>query len=419
MKLKNLKILIFDIDGVLVYVGDSYRKAIVETVQYYFSDLIGLKLESYLITANDTQKFKLISGFNDDWELTYAVILCYLAKMSEGLKGFKEKTEKPRNLSEMVENLKELGKTKNAILELDIDNLTSKIKENNGGIEGTEKALTRIFGRNLEIAKKFWFTDLIKKIFQEFYLGEKFFEEKYGERPIFIHSQGFIRNENPLITIKTLEKLGKKFYLGISTGRERFEVEKTMKIHGFDKFFAKEVIVAREDTKVRKPDPSSLLECRRRIRKRYELDNDTKTAYIGDIPDDIRTAKNAGFYSIGCLSAVSDLEEKERLKKEFKNLKCDLILENAEELKKFINKKIRNRKKTYKSFGWIVFLPFAFALVTASFISPSTFLLRASAKSPATFISLATSLIFAFTTSKSVIFFSPIFFTHHKSVLII
>lgn len=354
MKLTGIKILIFDVDGVLVYVGDSYRKAITETVQYYFSDLIGFKLDRYLMTLKDTQKFKIAGGFNDDWELTYAAVLCYLAKIAESTDDLKLDTGSPDDFDSMInlkffefqisdfpkenriKNLRKLGlNSKDVDLNLNLDKITSKIKENGGGVEGTEKALISIF-RNLETAKKFWFPDLIKRIFQEFYLGEKFFEEKYGEKTIFVHSSGLIRNEKPLVTGKTLEKLSKEHYLGIVTGRERFELEKTMKISGFDRFFDKEVIVAREDTKIRKPDPSSLLECRKRICKRYELDENAKAAYVGDIPDDVRTAKNAGFYSIGCLSAVSDLEEKERLRIEFRNMECDLILDSAEDLKNFL-----------------------------------------------------------------------------------
>lgn len=335
--MKFIKILIFDIDGVLVYVGDSYRKAIVETVQYYFSGLTGLGLRDYLISLKDTQDFKLAGGFNDDWELTYAVVLCYLAKLISEFEKHAIETklhiENPKNFDDMIENLRKIGGSdiNNGNLKLDLGTITAKIKENNGGIDGTEKTLREIFGKNIETARKFFFPDLIKRIFQEFYLGEVFFEEKYRERPIFIHSPGFIRNEKALINGETLEKLSRNYYLGIVTGRERFESEKSMKIHEFEKFFSADVIITREDTTVRKPDPSALLECRRRICRKYKLDEYAKAAYAGDIPDDIMAARNAGFYSIGCLSAVLNPDEKERLRKEFRNSDCDLVLDSADE----------------------------------------------------------------------------------------
>jgi len=85
MDIRDNNVLIWDVDGVLIYVRESYRKTIVETVQYYFSELIGLEFGEHLMTIADTQKFKLVEGFNDDWRVTYACVLCFLAKLVSGL----------------------------------------------------------------------------------------------------------------------------------------------------------------------------------------------------------------------------------------------------------------------------------------------------------------------------------------------
>ena len=52
-------------DGVLVDVSGSYRRAVVETAEEY----IGRELPS-----DTVQLYKNRGGFNDDWELTYAII---------------------------------------------------------------------------------------------------------------------------------------------------------------------------------------------------------------------------------------------------------------------------------------------------------------------------------------------------------
>lgn len=313
MEFRNVRILIFDIDGVLVYVGDSYRKAIVETVQWYFSEGIGLGLKKNLIQEKDIQAFKLAGNFNDDWELTYGITLCFLTKL----------------ISELREN-------QDMELELDLREIAKKIEENGGGLGGTEKTLERKFGENLKTAKKFCFYKLIKEVFQEFYLGRELFKKKYKKTTIFVDSNGFITDEKSLITPETLERIARNYYMGIATGRERFEVEFMLKAHGFAKFFDDELIVAREDSRIRKPDPYPLLECKERICRKYNLDKETPTVYIGDIPDDIIAAKNAKFYSIGCLSGISDSEGRDKLRKEFEKLKCDLIIDSAEELRKFL-----------------------------------------------------------------------------------
>jgi len=60
-----MKGLIFDIDGVLVDVRESYRKTIIETAGYF----TGTKF-----TLADTQKVKDRGGFNNDWDVTYALV---------------------------------------------------------------------------------------------------------------------------------------------------------------------------------------------------------------------------------------------------------------------------------------------------------------------------------------------------------
>src|SRR4030042_5694897 len=78
----HIDLLIFDMDGVLVDVSRSYRQAIQRTVQIYFETCLGLeKGRRHLITKEDISLFKSTGGFNNDWELTSALIL-YLLSIS-------------------------------------------------------------------------------------------------------------------------------------------------------------------------------------------------------------------------------------------------------------------------------------------------------------------------------------------------
>ncbi len=58
--------ILFDLDGVLVDVSDSYRKAIQETV-HFFS---GIEPK-----PDEIQQFKQKGGYNNDWDLTQAILL--------------------------------------------------------------------------------------------------------------------------------------------------------------------------------------------------------------------------------------------------------------------------------------------------------------------------------------------------------
>lgn len=55
------KIVIFDVDGVLVDVRDSYHRTIVETVRCF---------TGRRVSVTDIHRWKSRSGYNDDWKLT-------------------------------------------------------------------------------------------------------------------------------------------------------------------------------------------------------------------------------------------------------------------------------------------------------------------------------------------------------------
>jgi HAD superfamily hydrolase (TIGR01548 family) len=71
----NVDAVVLDIDGVLVDVENSYRRAILESLDEVYGESIAKAA---------IQQFKDAGGFNDDWELTYAAAL-YLLGSREGL----------------------------------------------------------------------------------------------------------------------------------------------------------------------------------------------------------------------------------------------------------------------------------------------------------------------------------------------
>ena len=58
-------LLIFDLDGVLVDVGDSYRETIIRTIEHF---------TGRRVTRDFIQEIKNRGGFNDDWALSHTVI---------------------------------------------------------------------------------------------------------------------------------------------------------------------------------------------------------------------------------------------------------------------------------------------------------------------------------------------------------
>ncbi|MEA1924319.1 MAG: HAD-IA family hydrolase [Candidatus Altiarchaeota archaeon] len=323
----DLNALIWDIDGVLVYVGDSYRKAIVETTQYYFTEIVGLELNDYILSIEDTQKFKMAGGFNNDWEITYGTVLCFLTGIISEIGSRGNCVNSLKDLS-VLWNESQAG--------LDLDHVLKRTAPKGGGLANLRSVLVELYGGSEETAEKFWHTGLIKQLFQEMYLGRVLFRKKYGFKPEHVKSKGFIRNEKPLAGSKLLNRLSEKYIMGIASGREHFEIDVVLKMHGFHEFFNEGFIVGSDDFPSGKPDPSQLLQCRKQIEKVRGFIGGANIAYVGDVPDDIIAARRAGFRSIGVTVSVRDDSGKKRLNKKFIDLGADLVVDELAELEEFI-----------------------------------------------------------------------------------
>lgn len=59
-------IILFDMDGVLIDVSNSYRLAIKKTAEYFTNTEVNFK---------EINSYKKITGYNNDWDLTQAIIL--------------------------------------------------------------------------------------------------------------------------------------------------------------------------------------------------------------------------------------------------------------------------------------------------------------------------------------------------------
>ena len=76
--LKNLDSIIFDCDGVLIDVSESYDPVIQKTTAYILKEYAGIS-ESIPISSKIIDGFKATGGFNDEVDLTYASILSLTA----------------------------------------------------------------------------------------------------------------------------------------------------------------------------------------------------------------------------------------------------------------------------------------------------------------------------------------------------
>ena len=234
---------VLDIDGVLVDVADSYRRAIVESIEQVYDETI---------SPGAIQAFKDAGGFNNDWELTYAAALFVLS----GREGYDD----------------------------DVGRFTAAIADAGGGLAAAEAvaedALTADAHERVRTA---WDPPQLRAVFQALYLGSDLYRDLEGEEPPF-ESSGYIHDEPVLVTDATLDRLDAAYDVGVLTGRPAAEADIALDRVGLavpdDHRFTM------DDWEQGKPHPHALVT----LGDRFDAD---RVAFAGDTLDDVRTAARA------------------------------------------------------------------------------------------------------------------------------
>ena len=78
MKADEFDSIIFDCDGVLIDVTKSYDTTINKTISYVLKEIADITVDTPL-TSEILLRFKSTGGFNDEIDITYSGILCFIA----------------------------------------------------------------------------------------------------------------------------------------------------------------------------------------------------------------------------------------------------------------------------------------------------------------------------------------------------
>ena len=250
---------VLDIDGVLVDVADSYRRAIVESIDRAY----GRTIEREAV-----QLFKDAGGFNNDWDLTDAAAL-YVLAAREGLDA----------------SLREF---------------TAAVADRGGGLDGAEAVVgARLPDDAHARVRDDWDPEYLRELFQSLYLGAELYRELEGGDPP-IEAPGYIHDEPVLVAPETIETLTSLFDVGVVTGRPAAEADIALSRVGLE--IPDDRRFTMDDWEEGKPHPRALVA----LAERFSAD---AVAFAGDTLDDVRTAVNAAgadpdreYYGVGVLT---------------------------------------------------------------------------------------------------------------------
>jgi len=281
---------VLDIDGVLVDVADSYRRAIVESIERLYGEAID---------RSAIQQFKDIGGFNNDWELTDAAALYVLASAE----GF----------------------------DATVEEFTDRIADRGGGPEAAEAVVRDTLSTEaIETVFDAWDPDQLRDVFQQLYLGADLYRGIEDREPR-IATAGFIDDEPVIVEQATLDTLQAEYDVGVVTGRPAAEADIAMERAGLD--IPDSDRFTMDDWEDGKPDPHALMT----LAEQFDAD---RIAFAGDTLDDVRTAVNAdaeddrAYDGIGVLTGGLTGEDGRR---KFNGAGASAVVESVDDLPELLS----------------------------------------------------------------------------------
>ncbi len=340
-----LELLIFDMDGVLIDVSRSYRETIRKTVAVYFQRCLGFRIHRKdLVTLEDIALFKSIGGFNNDWDLTSGLLL-YLLSLSSlpPLPQRKRISSIQEGVSYLQERASRFGFEGPLVLRNKrLPSFVRRVRFFGRGLKAVHRALGNSWDGWVYGSGDLGLENLVQRIFQEVYLGDRFPRHHHLHR-FFYRERGHYLRERLLVPRHLLATLRRTLRLGIASGRPRLEAELALRRFRLLPFFDSVVTLdecKKEEARVlresgrkvsrSKPHPYPLLRAIRQTGRR-----NPRSAYVGDVPDDMLAAKAAkrevdvlavGFATPGAPKAAT-----ERLRE----AGADLVIQNPRDLLRF------------------------------------------------------------------------------------
>jgi len=247
-KMTNDDLLVFDVDGVLLDTSQSFPLAIQRALEHY----AGLKnMENFKAPPlAELQKFKQISGFNNDWDLAEGALIYAIQRSAFAVS-------------------------------VDLLTFLMLVEREGGGLIGIDRWMQSIEGERTKLIRQNYNSALIRQLTQEHYAGIKYCKKLYGFDPEYVSAEGAVENETVLIDPDLFKEI--PLHIGIYTGRNRTELEVALDQIGLSSIEKENLHF--DDGVTIKPNPEPL----------YTLAKDVgaeRILFVGDARDDWQTVRN-------------------------------------------------------------------------------------------------------------------------------
>jgi len=296
--------IIFDCDGVLVDITQSYDKTIDKTCRYVLKEFAGI--DSIELDHKIIDGFKASGGFNDEVDLTYAAVLSlYTAN--------KLNKEPSEFIYDVISNADKTGiRSVQSYLEslCDISEFLSKL-----GSLGDRHS------------------NPVYSVFDQLFFGPELYEKLFQKQSKF-SEEGMISNDKVILSASLLQTLQKEFgaKLAIVTGRGIESIRYSLKdmLNYFDT--KSSAFLEDEPRELAKPNPATLI-------RAIQSMNSKNCLYVGDSVEDYMMAKEAtqaGNSTTFC-AIVGTSTNPEARGKLFGDYGVGMILESINDIPKVLN----------------------------------------------------------------------------------
>lgn len=227
--LAEVDVAVFDCDGVLLDIRESYWRAAAETAAIILEALTGSKINAGVFSREVNFAFKKTGGFNNDWSLTYAYVMAGLCTLpDEALRLLDYDAARIPELRP-AERLRSFSSIR-APVEIDEGALGDALirlasSAGPGGVDAVDQQLLpRVgasIGRLLRHREEVG-VSVVSTLFEELFAGASLFEETFGFPTQFTQRVGGYIDAERVVpkpaTFLRLERLlgGRRF--GIASG---------------------------------------------------------------------------------------------------------------------------------------------------------------------------------------------------------